>query len=61
MFKKIVKYALLVLMVIGVVIATANFVDSNLESNDGVGEKVTYYPSIPDCSGDPKDCYDFTR
>ena len=59
MFKKIVKFALLLMMIIGAFIAVANFTKSDLQS---AGFRVvTYYPNVPACNGPPKDCNDFTH
>jgi len=58
MIKKIVKYALCVLIILGVVISIANFFQPELHSVEF--PKLTYYKTIPDCSGLPKDCNDMT-
>ena len=59
MIKKIAKLVLVVLMIIGAFIAVTNvFFDANLQS-EGF-RVVTYFEDIPDCSGPPSDCNDFT-
>jgi len=58
MIKKIVKYALCVLIVLGVAISITNIFQPELHSESL--KIVTYYPDIPDCSGPAKDCNDFT-
>ena len=58
MFKKIVKFILLVMMIIGTFIVVVNFTEADLQCE---GFKVvTYYPNVPACDGPPKDCNDFT-
>ena len=58
MIKKIVKYALFVLIILGVAISITNFFQPELHGEFPVLK--TYYSKIPDCGGDPKDCNDFT-
>ena len=59
MIKRIVKYALCVLIILGVAISIANFFQPELHSV--VFPKLTYDSEIPDCTGEPKDCNDMTN
>lgn len=59
MIKKIVKYALCVLIVLGVVISIANFFQPELHGE--FPKIVTYYENPPDCYGAPTNCNDFTN
>jgi len=58
MIKKIVKYALCVLIILGVAISIANFFQPELHGEFPV--VTTYHPEDPDCYGPAKDCNDFT-
>lgn len=58
MIKKILKYALCVLIVLGVVISIANFFQPELQGE--YPRKVTLHENPPDCYGDPGTCNDFT-
>ena len=60
MIKRIVKYALCVLIILGVAISIANFFQPELHS-DEFPRIVTYYKNPPDCYGDPTNCNDFTK
>jgi len=57
MIKKIVKLMLLVIMLAGAVLTVTNMMTTELQSDFKL---VTYFPDIPDCTGDPGKCMDFT-
>jgi hypothetical protein len=59
MFKKIVKFILLVMMIIGTFIVVVNFTEADIQG--GEMKVVTYYKNVPACYGPPKDCNDFTQ
>jgi len=58
MIKKIVKYALCFLIVLGVVISIANFFQPELHSVEF--PKLTYESEIPDCLAPEGECNDMT-
>jgi len=58
MIKKVLKYALCVLIVLGVAISIANFFQPQLHSE--FPKVVTLHENPPDCYGEPLDCNDFT-
>ena len=57
MIKKIIKLVLLVMMLAGAFITVSNIADKKLNADFSVR---TYYPNIPDCKNDAKDCNVFT-
>ena len=59
MTRKALKIAAVVLILLGLVVATSNFVDTELHS-DGPFVKRNYIQSPPDCTGSGDTCYDFT-
>jgi hypothetical protein len=58
MNKKVLKVLAVVLILLGLVIATSNFVDTELHSEPGKWRNYIEYP--PDCEGGGTECYDMT-
>jgi hypothetical protein len=53
MFKKIVKFILLVMILLGAFVVVTNFMEPDLHGKFSIK---TYYPEIPDCRDFEKDC-----